>query len=90
MLDTYLILLIALDSIIQGNMVVKEQNLIESIHFAIITAYNENLIPSLQACLRTTLKNALHRCSELGIITLTTYLNENGSRISYVSGQIDS
>ena len=86
MLDTYLIMLIALDCVIQGNHVVKEQNLIESTHFAIIDMYNENLIPSLQACLQVTLKNALHRFAELGIITLTTYLNENGSRVSYVSG----
>lgn len=46
-IDTYLIALIALDGIIQGNIVVKEKNLIESIHFAIIEMYNENMIPSL-------------------------------------------
>lgn len=51
MVDTYLIVLIGLESIIQKNMVVKEKNLIESIHLAIIDMYNEGLIPSLQACL---------------------------------------
>ena len=49
--DTYLIVLIALDGIIQGNHVVKESNLVQQLHFTIIELYNENLIPSLQACL---------------------------------------
>jgi hypothetical protein len=46
-LDTYLIVLIAMDGIIQGNLVVKEKNLIESLHFAIIDMYNENMLLSL-------------------------------------------
>jgi len=46
-MDTYLVVLIALDGIISGNMVIKEKNLIESLHFAIIDMYNENLLPSL-------------------------------------------
>jgi len=46
-LDTYMIVLMACDGIIQGNMVVKEKNLIESIHMAIIDMYNDNLIPAL-------------------------------------------
>ena len=88
-LDTYLIVLIAMDGIIQGNLVIKEKNLIENIHFAIIDMYNENLLPSLQACLQVTIKTALHRFSSLGQITMQTYLNANGSRVSYFSGQMD-
>ena len=88
-LDTYLIVLIALDGIIQGNMVIKEKNLIESLHFAIIDMYNENLVPTLQACLQVTIKTALHRFAEMEMITVSTYLNANGSRVSYFSGEID-
>lgn len=82
-LDTYMVVLMALDGIIQGNMVVKEKNLIEAIHFAIIDMYNENLIPSLQSCLQVTIKTALHRFAEMKMITISTYLNANGSRVSY-------
>lgn len=89
MLDSYLVMLIALDAVIQGNMVIKDQNLIESTHLAIIGMHNEGLIPSLQACLQVTLKNALHRFAELDICTLSTYLSDNGSRLYYVSGKID-
>ena len=46
-----MIVCIALDGIIQGNMVIKEKRLIEGIHFAILDMYNENLIPALQSCL---------------------------------------
>lgn len=49
--DTYFIVLIALDNVISGNLVIKESNLVENLHFAIIEMYNENLIPSLQSCL---------------------------------------
>ena len=70
-------------------MVIKESNLIESIHFAIIEMYNESLIPSLQSCLRITIKTALHSLAEKGMIILQTYLNTNGSRVSYYSAQTD-
>ena len=88
-LDTYMIVLMALDGIIQGNMVIKEKNLIEGIHFAIIDMYNENLIPALQSCLQVTIKTALHRFAELNLIQMQTYLNANGARVSYYSGEID-
>ena len=64
-LDTYLIVLIAMDGIIQGNLVVKEKNLIECMHFAIIDMYNENMLLSLQSCLQVTIKTALHRFAAL-------------------------
>lgn len=86
LLDTYLVVLMALDEIIQSNSVVNEKNLIESLHFAIINMYNSGLLPRLQACLQVTIKTALHRFATIGIINISTYRNENGSRISYVSG----
>ena len=46
-IDTYMIVLMALDDIISSNMVVKETKLIENLHFAIIDLYNENLLPYL-------------------------------------------
>ena len=82
-LDTYMVVMMAIDGIIQGNMVIKEKNLIEAIHFALIDMYNENLIPSLQSCLQVTIKTALHRFAEMNLITLSTYLNANGSRVGY-------
>ena len=51
MIDTYMVVLIALDGILSGNMVIKEQSLIESIHFAIIDLYNESILPNLSSCL---------------------------------------
>ena len=88
-LDTYMIVLMGLDGIIQGNMVIKEKNLIEGLHYAIIDMYNENLVPALQSCLRVTIKTALHRFAEKKMITISTYLNANGSRVAYFSGEID-
>ena len=88
-LDTYLVCLLAIESVIQGNMVIKEKNLIESLHFAIIYMYEENMIPSLQSCLQVTIKTAMHRFAELEMCTLQTYLNQNGSRVSYISGSLD-
>ena len=71
-------------------MVVKEDNFIEQLHLAIIDMYNENLIPHLQSCLQVTIRTALHRFAAMDKIVRTTYLNQNGSRVSYVSGKIDS
>jgi len=88
-LDAYLIVLIAMDGIIQGNLVIKEKNLIENIHLATIDMYNENMLPSLQACLQVTIKTAPHRFAALNQITMQTYLNANGSRVSYFSGKMD-
>lgn len=84
-----MIVLMALDGIIQGNMVIKEKRLIEGIHFAIIDMYNENLLPALQSCLQVTIKTALHRFAELKMITLSTYMNANGARVSYYSGEME-
>lgn len=84
--DTYLVVTIGLDEIIQGNLVIKETNLIEQLHFAIIDLHADNMLPSLQSCLQQTIKTALHRFAKLGYIELQTYRLENGSRISYVSG----
>ena len=71
-------------------MVIKEKNLIETLHFAIIEMYNENMMPSLQACLQVTLKTALHRFAALKICDLHTYLNQNGSYVSYISGKAET
>jgi len=84
--DTYLVVLIALDEIIQGNHVVKEKALIEQLHFAIIDMHNENMLPSLQSCLQVTIATALHRFVSLGMIDHQTFRVENGSRITYISG----
>ena len=88
-LDTYMIVLIALDGIIQGNMVIQEKNLIESIHFAIIDMYNENLITHLHSCQQITIKTALARFAALDMVKMQTYLNANGSRVTYFSGEVD-
>ena len=84
--DTYLIVLIAIEEIIQTNVMVKERNLIEALHFAIISMYNENLLPSLQACHQRSIETALHHFAALNMITRQTYRLENGSSISYMSG----
>lgn len=49
--------------------------MIESLHYAIIDLYNDNLMPSLQSCLQVTIKTAMHRLASQGMITLQTYLS---------------
>ena len=85
-LDTYLVVLIAADEIISSNMVVKENSLVEQIHYAIIDLHNENLLPSIQSCLQVTIKTALHRFGTLNMLNVQTYRAENGSRVTYISG----
>ena len=51
--------------------------------------YNDNLLPSLQACLQVTIKTALHRFAYLNMIKKQTYLNQNGSIVTYFSGEMD-
>lgn len=89
-IDSYLIVLYALEVVIIRKKAVKEVNLLEQIHLAIIEMYNENLIPKLQSCLKVTIKTALHRFVALGMADLHTYLHPNGSRVSYVfSGKLE-
>ena len=72
-LDTYLCTLTALEGIVSGNMVVREEALVQNVHLAIMDLYSEGLITSLQSCLKTTIQTAIRRSAELGMIQVQTY-----------------
>lgn len=87
--DSYLIVLIALEDICEKNLVIGEQKLIHELHVMTIDLYNENLIKQLPSCLKELIGTALWRFNAMELAVINSYTTQNGSTISFVSCPFD-
>ena len=86
MLNSYLIVLCALEAKIQGKSTNQEQILIDCLHSATYSLNKEGQIGDLQSCLRTTIRTALCSFAEQGLITKQNTWNSDGTRDVFYSG----
>ena len=71
LLDTYHVVLLAIDHICGRNIVLNRKTLISEFHSAFKTLYLENLtIPYLSSCIKEIIKTALQRYEEAGFISV--------------------
>ena len=87
MLDSYLIVLCALETMLQGKSTLKEQSLIEELHIATIGLQKEGLIGDIQSCLRDTIRTALCSFAEQELVSKQNAWNSDGTREVFYSGK---
>jgi hypothetical protein len=66
-LDTYLVVLLALDEICEGNLQLKEDRMVNELHLAIKLLVERGDIKSIQSCLKQTIRNAIQSFSHTGL-----------------------
>lgn len=83
--DAYLIVLLALEDICEGNHIINETRLFNELHTTIIAMYNDNLVKQLPSCLRELIETALRRFTAINVAVINQYTTISGSSISFVS-----
>jgi hypothetical protein len=88
LLDTYFVVLMAVQEICNSNYVLNEENLIKELHNEIKTMHSDSLIPHLQSCFKETIATALGRFVRLGLLDQKNFTTQSGSRTSFVSSPV--
>lgn len=83
-IDTYLIVLIAIYQIVGRNLVLKEKTLIKELHTAIIQLYEMKMIPYLHSCLKEFIQTALERYEQMGYLEIRAYTNSRGTNTIFL------
>lgn len=83
-LDTYLIVLLALEQISGKNIVVKRKSLLRELHTCLKVLYTEKVIPHLHSCLDEILSTSLARFVQMGLIESNSYGNKKGSTTTFL------
>jgi hypothetical protein len=73
LLDTYFVVLMAVQEICNSNYVINEENLIRELHEAIKTMHSDSLIPHLQSSFKETIATAFGRFVTLGLLEKKNY-----------------
>ena len=87
--DAYMIVLMALEDICEGNHVINETKLVNELHTTTIALYNDNMITQLPSCLKELLETAIRRFGEIDVAVIKHYTTMTGSTISFVSCPFD-
>lgn len=88
MMDTYLIVSMAVMEICNSNCEVLQENLVNELHKTIITMHGQSLLQNLQSCLKETITTALSRMVSLNLLVSKNYPVQNGGQQTYVSSPI--
>jgi len=88
MMDTYLIVSMAVMEICNRNCEVLQENLVNELHKTIITMHGQSLLQNLQSCLKETITTALSRMVSLHLLVSKNYPVQNGGQQTYVSSPI--
>lgn len=75
LMDTYLIVLMAVMEIASGGYEIKEDMLITSLHNTIIQMHNQSLVHDLMSCLKETIATALSRYVKLDLLSSKSVSN---------------
>lgn len=90
LLDTYFVVLMAVQEICNANYVVNWGNLIRELHNEIKMMHRDSMIPNLQSCFKETISTALGRFVRLGLLEQKKHTTQSGSKTSFVSSPISN
>lgn len=74
-MDTYLFVGMAVMEICNSNHEIRENELVYELHQMIIKMHSQNLLTQLHSCLKETIKTALVRYTQLGMLVYRSYPN---------------
>lgn len=87
--DSYLFCLLAAEGICDGNFTIRAHRLEEELHQEVIHLYKEGAMSNLHSCLKETIKSAIGRMAQLQLLDSRSYLNQNGSQVTYLSASLE-
>lgn len=90
LIDTYIITLMAIESICGKNLVLKERKIINELHQGIKTLYGLGVIPAVHSCLMETIRNAIERFEQLGLLQIRAYTNAKGTATFFLQCPAES
>lgn len=89
MVDTYLIVLIAVQEMCNNNFVVIKDNLVGELHNEIKYMHSLGLLQQLQSCNKETIGTALDRFVKLKHLEDKSYPTKKGTKVSYLQSPFD-
>lgn len=90
LIDTYLITLTAIEQLCGKNLVIKQKTLVNELHVGIKSLYSQGSIPSLHSCLKETIKTAIERFQQMGVLDTTAYLTRRGNSSQFLRSPAES
>jgi len=75
-LDSYLLILFAIEQICGKNIIVKCKSLVKELHQTAIDLYEDRILPHLHSCLKEILYTALERFEQLNLIEVKVFGNK--------------
>lgn len=83
-LDTYSIVLLAMERLCGTNKVTRFKVLVSELHLSIKSLYESKVVAYLHACLQDNIQSCLHSLSKLGLININTYANKSEGKSEFV------
>ena len=83
-IDTYMIVLFAIEDICGKRIIVKRKNLIKELHTSIKDLHKRRVVKHLHSCLEEILGTALMRFEQMEVIEVRSYSNKNGNETSFL------
>lgn len=85
-LDSYLIMVMAIDYTANNNLVVKMKHIVHNMRKCIKILYANKVISNVHSCIAELLHTALSKYADLSLIEIGTYGNKKGSTTAYMLG----
>ena len=90
LIDTYLIVLLAIEQFCGKNMVVKQKKLVRELHIAFKNLYTDKHIPYLHSCINEIIITAIERYEQEGFIEIRSYSSNKGYTSHFLSSPPES
>ena len=90
LIDSYSITLTAVEQLCGKNLVIKQKTLVKELHVGLKRLYAKGNIPTLHSCLKETIKSALERFEQMGLLETTTYKTKKGNMTVFLRSPAES
>jgi hypothetical protein len=90
LVETYLIVILAIQAVNRDGFVVREKKLISEVHFKIQEMHEAGLVTQLGSCLIDVIKTAVGKYSQMGLVSKATYPSEvDGTHTTWLNAAND-
>lgn len=83
-MDTYLIVLLAMERLCGPNRVQKLNNLVYELHVSIKNLFESKVVTFLHSCLQDNILSCINRFQQLGMVKIQTYASKKDSQSEFI------
>jgi len=84
LVDAYQMVVMAVQEICVADLVVREIDLVNELHKAILNMFDENLVRELMSCLHVVISCALSSCYKMGLIQSKSFPSPDGGKSRFI------